>query len=81
MALEGICPNCGTHYFGWAMQFPQHKTCDICSAEIEILNGVRKAINHNSLHTIKKRVIDLLNTHIIPNNGNKENNHHEEDSK
>ena len=35
--LEGICPKCGTHRYGWALLNPRYQTCPKCGAGLEIL--------------------------------------------
>jgi len=33
--LEGTCKKCGRKYHGWALQQPEHRTCE-CGGEIEV---------------------------------------------
>jgi len=35
--LEGICPRCGAHYYGWSLRFPRHQTCILCSVGLKII--------------------------------------------
>jgi len=35
--LEGICPKCGAHYYGWSLRFPRHQTCTLCSIGLKII--------------------------------------------
>jgi hypothetical protein len=34
--LEGICPKCGLHYYGWALNNPLAQKCGRCSTALEI---------------------------------------------
>jgi len=40
--LEGICPKCGTHRYGWALMNPRYQTCPKCGAGLEILEDGHK---------------------------------------
>ncbi len=79
MVLIGTCPNCGRRYVGWSMQLPQNRICNKCDTELEIMNGVRKDVDHNSIKAINNSINEILNNRTIHNHGNKKNNNHEED--
>ena len=81
MVLKGTCPNCRRQYVGWAMESPQHKLCNKCGTELKITNGRQGTNNRNHLDTLKERITDFLNTPIIPNHRDKNDNDHEEDLK
>jgi DNA-directed RNA polymerase subunit RPC12/RpoP len=34
--LEGRCPKCGKHYYGWALRNPKYQTCPNCGIELQI---------------------------------------------
>ena len=34
--LEGICPKCGFHYYGWALSNPLAQKCGNCGSALEI---------------------------------------------
>ena len=34
--IEGICPKCGLHYFGWALNNPMAQRCGKCGSTLEI---------------------------------------------
>jgi len=34
--LEGRCPECGYHCYGWASTEPEHQTCPKCGTRLEI---------------------------------------------
>lgn len=34
--MEGICPNCGVRYYGWALDEPQWQHCDQCGTMLDI---------------------------------------------
>jgi len=34
--LEGVCPKCGLHYYGWALNNPSAQKCGKCSTALEI---------------------------------------------
>jgi hypothetical protein len=33
--MEGICTNCGAHYYGWALRHPRNQFCK-CGGTLEI---------------------------------------------
>jgi len=35
--LEGKCPKCGYHCFGWALLEPEHQTCPECGCPLEFI--------------------------------------------
>ena len=74
MVLEGNCPKCGYHSVGWALQYPQRQTCPQCGAKLKITNHSHRVVERNSLSTIKKHIIDVLNTPIPPSHGKKKEN-------
>ena len=40
--FEGLCPNCGAKYFGWALRWPRHQSCPRCGTALEITEDGRK---------------------------------------
>jgi len=36
--MKGICPKCGTVYYGWALTNPREQKCDQCGSNLEISN-------------------------------------------
>ena len=34
--MEGTCPLCGTHYYGWALETPHKQSCSHCGSALEI---------------------------------------------
>jgi hypothetical protein len=34
--MEGICPKCGIHYYGWVLKSLGNQTCEQCGANLEI---------------------------------------------
>ena len=36
--MIGRCPECGEHYYGWALRNPDDQGCEICGCELEIYN-------------------------------------------
>ena len=34
--MEGTCPLCGTHYYGWALESPHKQSCPYCGSALEI---------------------------------------------
>jgi hypothetical protein len=34
--MEGICPQCGLHYFGWALNTEHNQMCVKCGSALEI---------------------------------------------
>ena len=37
--LQGICPRCGTRFYGWALKNPEHQDCSRCGAWLDITEG------------------------------------------
>jgi hypothetical protein len=40
--LEGRCPKCEVHYYGWALRFPRNQSCSTCGAALEIFEDGHK---------------------------------------
>ena len=36
--MEGICPKCGTKYYGWALNNPLEQRCEICGADLDVFD-------------------------------------------
>ena len=36
--MEAICPNCGAHYYGWALINPIAQKCDKCGSTLKVKN-------------------------------------------
>jgi hypothetical protein len=36
--MEAICPNCGAHYYGWALVNPDFQKCAKCGNPLQIIN-------------------------------------------
>ncbi len=34
---RGTCPECGAAYAGWALLQPEHQTCRLCDAALDIV--------------------------------------------
>jgi hypothetical protein len=34
--MEGICTNCGAHYYGWALQNPLSQHCGKCGSDLAV---------------------------------------------
>ena len=34
--MEGICTNCGAHYYGWALQNPLSQRCGKCGGTLVV---------------------------------------------
>jgi uncharacterized OB-fold protein len=34
--MKGICPKCGTIYYGWALNNPKEQICGLCGSGLEI---------------------------------------------
>jgi hypothetical protein len=74
MVLEGNCPKCGYHTVGWALKYPQHKTCPKCGVGLKIIKDGHGIIRSESLYRVKEHIIDVLNTPIPPSHGKKKEN-------
>lgn len=35
--MEGICPQCGSHYFGWSLDNPEKQKCEKCGGPLTII--------------------------------------------
>jgi DNA-directed RNA polymerase subunit RPC12/RpoP len=67
--LQGICPRCGTKFYGWALKNPEHQDCSKCGSWLNITEGapehqaIQPAINNiythdNIRHILKETDID-----------------------
>ena len=56
--LEGVCPKCGTHYFGWALTQRQHQTCPKCGAVLKIEYNCRQDAK-SQLSANGRTIIDI----------------------
>jgi len=45
--IEGICPNCGTRYVGWALSNPRYQTCRNCGGRLDIKERYQTAEEEN----------------------------------
>jgi len=52
--LEGKCPKCGIHHYGWALLNPRYQTCPKCGSGLEILEDGRKIAKGFSPFTAKR---------------------------
>jgi hypothetical protein len=34
--MKGVCPRCGTSYYGWALASPEQQRCSQCGSALEI---------------------------------------------
>ena len=37
--LQGICPQCGTKFYGWALKSPEHQDCTMCGSWLDIIEA------------------------------------------
>jgi hypothetical protein len=37
--LEGICPKCGLHFYGWSLNNPDRQKCGQCGGPLEIVRN------------------------------------------
>jgi hypothetical protein len=52
--LQGICPDCGATYYGWALQSLPHQVCEFCGAALMVRrNGVLLSSQLSPLKAIK----------------------------
>jgi hypothetical protein len=53
--LQGICPDCGASYYGWALQSLPHQACDYCGTALTVRkNGVLLRRDLSLLKAIKR---------------------------
>jgi len=72
--LEGKCPKCGTHRYGWALLNPRYQTCPKCGAGLEILeDGHRVAKGFSPFTAERLDVKRHADTHT-PRSKNKKGN-------
>jgi rRNA maturation endonuclease Nob1 len=36
---SAVCDNCGKRYYGWALENPEHRTCEECGGDLKIEKG------------------------------------------
>ena len=56
--LEGRCPECGIHYYGWALRNPRYQTCSKCGIALEITEEGRRVFKGYSPFTAERYIID-----------------------
>lgn len=49
--LEGKCPKCGYHVFGWALRFQRYQICPECDIKLEIIEDGNRVFKGYSLFT------------------------------
>ena len=37
--MEGICPKCGSHFYGWSLNNPDRQKCGQCGSTLEIVRN------------------------------------------
>ena len=37
--MEGICPKCGLHFYGWSLNNPDRQKCGHCGSRLEIVRN------------------------------------------
>ena len=37
--MEGICPKCGLHFYGWSLVNPDRQKCGQCGSPLEIVRN------------------------------------------
>jgi hypothetical protein len=66
MLPEGKCPQCGSHYCGWALKLPRHQMCPVCGMSLEITEDGRHFFSGYSPFTAEEYKIitqpDLRNS-------------------
>jgi uncharacterized OB-fold protein len=72
--LEGKCPKCGYHCFGWALRSPRNQTCPECGAGLEITEEGHKTITGYSPFTAEEHSVNLP-TNIPPPHHQDEESH------
>ena len=56
--LEGKCPKCGAHYYGWSLRFPRNQTCPKCGVGLEITEDGQKVGTGYSPFTAEEYTIN-----------------------
>jgi len=55
--LEGICPKCGNHHVGWALQLERYQACAKCGTGLDIYEGGKLVAKGYSPFTAEKYII------------------------
>ena len=60
--LEGTCPLCGSHYYGWALESPYKQSCPRCGSALQIRrDGVLVTTGFPSLNAkVETKKLGLL---------------------
>ena len=66
--LEGICPRCELHYYGWALRFPRNQNCTICGAALDIIENGELIAKGYSPFDAEEYSIDLPAKATPPHN-------------
>jgi hypothetical protein len=52
--IEGVCPQCGIKFYGWALLQPQHQSCPNCGIGLLITEDGKKTFQGYSPFTAEK---------------------------
>jgi transcription initiation factor IIE alpha subunit len=58
--LEGRCPNCGHHCYGWVLRDPLHQTCPKCGSRLEIKDSGSRISEGCSPSTIDRSLLKQI---------------------
>jgi hypothetical protein len=48
--MEGKCPNCGYHVFGWVLCYQKNQICPECDIKLNISEGDSRSLTDYSLY-------------------------------
>ena len=57
--LEGICPECGSRYYGWALRNPRYQMCSKCGIALDITEDGQKYFQGYSPFTAEQYSMNL----------------------
>jgi hypothetical protein len=63
--LEAICPNCGDHFYGWALCNSSHQYCLRCGCGLEIrLDGEHIATGYSPFSAEEYKIRTIYSTEM-----------------
>jgi Zn-finger nucleic acid-binding protein len=60
--LQGVCPRCGTKFYGWALKSPEHQDCSRCGSWLDITEG---STEHQTASPTRSNIYTSDNIHHI----------------
>ena len=60
--MKGVCPKCGTVYYGWALDNPLHRKCEECDSHLEISEHRETIVRFDPFYLYPKYKVVLNQT-------------------